>query len=109
MSENVEGLLLAVKATNDFESDMAQRFGGGQEASMTDVRNPCSWHVLRAFICMYHSHDILCSRTKFCTCMLAYVLCMCIIHVCTCVAAHMLYTSLFMYHTLHTPCIILGG
>lgn len=38
VSENVEGLLLAVKATNDFESDMAQRFGGGQEPSMTDVR-----------------------------------------------------------------------
>ena len=28
LSNNVEGLLVAVKATNDFENDMARRFGG---------------------------------------------------------------------------------
>ena len=29
LAGNVEALLLAVKATNDFEAEMAQRFGGG--------------------------------------------------------------------------------
>ncbi len=29
LANNVEGLLVAVKATNDFEQEMAKRFGGG--------------------------------------------------------------------------------
>ncbi len=29
MSNSVEALLVAVKATNDFEQEMAKRFGGG--------------------------------------------------------------------------------
>ena len=29
LSNNVEALLVAVKATNDFEQEMAKRFGGG--------------------------------------------------------------------------------
>ena len=33
---NVEALLMAVKATNDFEAEMARRFGGGQDGSEAD-------------------------------------------------------------------------
>ena len=33
MGGNVEALLMAVKATNDFEAEMARRFGGGQDDS----------------------------------------------------------------------------
>ncbi len=29
LANNVEALLVAVKATNDFEQEMAKRFGGG--------------------------------------------------------------------------------
>ena len=36
LSNNVEGLLVAVKATNDFESDMARRFGGSGADSAAD-------------------------------------------------------------------------
>jgi len=32
LSNNVEALLVAVKATNDFEQEMAKRFGGGSGA-----------------------------------------------------------------------------
>jgi len=36
LSNNVEGLLVAVKATNDFENDMAKRFGGSGADSAAD-------------------------------------------------------------------------
>lgn len=55
VAENVEGLLLAVKATNDFESDMEQRFGGGPESSVSDVRVVlllCFVHCVVSFLCM---------------------------------------------------------
>lgn len=32
LGSNVEALLVAVKATNDFETEMAERFGGGKDA-----------------------------------------------------------------------------
>lgn len=41
LSANVEGLLVAVKATNDFESDMAKRFGGSSADSAADEVSPC--------------------------------------------------------------------
>ncbi len=36
----VEALLRAVNATNDFEADMAVRFGGGTGAASEEVRIP---------------------------------------------------------------------
>ena len=33
----MEALLLAVKATNDFEAEMAKRFGGGEELDGLEV------------------------------------------------------------------------
>ena len=39
----MEGLLVAVKATNDFESDMAKRFGGsGADSAVDEVGTPYS-------------------------------------------------------------------
>ncbi len=37
LGSNVEALLLAVKATNDFEAEMAKRFGGGEELDGLEV------------------------------------------------------------------------
>ena len=42
LGNNVEGLLVAVKATNDFESDMARRFGGSSADSAADEVRPCA-------------------------------------------------------------------
>ena len=40
---NVEALLLAVKSTNDFEAEMARRFGGSvSEDTEHEVWIPCS-------------------------------------------------------------------
>ena len=40
----MEGLLVAVKATNDFESDMARRFGGsGADSAADEVSTQRSW------------------------------------------------------------------
>ncbi len=39
LSNNIEGLLVAVKATNDFENDMARRFdGSGADSAADEVR-----------------------------------------------------------------------
>ncbi len=45
LAGNVEALLVAVKATNDFEADMARRFGGdahGSAESAADEVGPCA-------------------------------------------------------------------
>ena len=39
LGNSVEALLVAVKATNDFETEMAERFGGGKDVP-AEVRLP---------------------------------------------------------------------
>lgn len=42
LGSNVEALLIAVKATNDFENEMAERFGGGKDAAAAEVLLPAA-------------------------------------------------------------------
>lgn len=42
LGSNVEALLIAVKATNDFENEMAERFGGGKNAAAAEVLLPAA-------------------------------------------------------------------
>ena len=52
---NVEALLLAVKSTNDFEAEMARRFGGSvSEDTEHEVRHPllcCFWVFWQPLFC----------------------------------------------------------
>lgn len=52
LSNNVEALLVAVKATNDFEQEMAKRFGGGGSGDSVadDVRIMYLAHASTLFV-----------------------------------------------------------
>jgi hypothetical protein len=62
LSSNVEALLVAVKATNDFEQEMAKRFSGGDgaDAAADDVTFafplPSSISMLHLHSCSYTLH-----------------------------------------------------
>lgn len=50
LSNNVEALLVAVKATNDFEQEMAKRFGGGSGAdSVADEVCSSALRLMKVF------------------------------------------------------------
>lgn len=44
LGANVEGLLIAVKSTRDFEAEMAQKFGGGP--SQPEPEEVCPHHII---------------------------------------------------------------
>lgn len=57
---NVEALLLAVKSTNDFEAEMARRFGGSiSEDTEHEVQIPCpaafGHFTSHSFVLLMHS------------------------------------------------------